>query len=222
MSVPNTLNALLAPSNEGGASVVFDIDNTIADTRYRTLEVARAFDAEHASSHFGALTLDRVGYDGEATARALGLPPEIVQEFQEYWCSANGFWCGAHFASDRPIELVADVAREAQANGLVVIWLTGRIEELRQPTECWLARHELPRGELMCKPSLSRRTAAYKVDALRALAQRVAVRFFMTESRRDIAAVQSALPELCCVLLEFPFPESVEVHPETLCLSLGR
>lgn len=220
MDLPNTLDGLLSPCLPESASVVFDIDNTVADTRYRTLEVARAFDAAYASSYFGTLTLDRVGLDGEATARGLGLAPDTVKAFQEYWCSNEGFWCGTRFENDRPIEQVVDIVRRAQSNGLSVIWLTGRTEALREATMCWLQRHDLPCSELICKPNLSLRTTPFKVDVLRAMVERTRIRFFMTESRRDIAAAQSALPDLCCVLLEFPFPEAVEVRADTICVSL--
>lgn len=219
--LPVAFDALLAPCNDESAAAVFDIDNTIADTRYRTMAVACAFDALRGSNHFRELTLESIGLDGISTARRLGLPSAVSVEFQEFWNGPDGFWCGARFSSDLAIETVALLARQAEANGLEVVWLTGRIEALREPTQNWLAQQELPAGTLVCKPDLSVRTAPYKVEVLRGYERIKSVRFFATESRGDIAAVQAALPEICCVLVEFPCQESVAVRPDTLCLPLG-
>jgi hypothetical protein len=220
MSVPVNLDSLFAPCNDEQAVAVFDIDNTVADTRYRTMAVARAFDAAHHSTHFHELTLDGVGLDGASTAAALGLTAEVTRAFQEFWNGPEGFWCGSRFPSDPAIERTATIVRRAHAIGLRVVWLTGRIEALREPTRDWLAQQGLPRGTLVCKPDLSVRTAPFKIDVLREYQQQRTVRFFMTESRRDIAAVQYALPGLCCVLVDFPFQEAVAVRPDTLCLRL--
>ncbi|HOU90461.1 MAG TPA: hypothetical protein PLU22_05415 [Polyangiaceae bacterium] len=215
-----TLDAWLAAPPEGGACVVSDIDNTVADTRHRTLAVARAFDAERGSHHFDSLTLERVGLDGRSTAQRLGLSPAVAAAFQAFWASDRGFWCGARFASDRPIEPVAALLRRAQARGFGVVWLTGRIEALREPTARWLAAAGLPAGELVCKPNLGVRTAPFKIEILRALRARRRVAFFMTESAGDIAQVQAALPDLGCVLVDFPDREPIGVRPDTVLLGI--
>ncbi len=220
MPTPSTLAAWLAAPPEGEACVVSDIDNTVADTRYRTLAVARAFDAERGSQHFSGLTIDRVGLDGRSTARRLGLSPAVGEAFQGFWESERGFWCGARFANDRLIEPVAALLRRAHARGFGVVWLTGRIEALREPTARWLAAEGLPAGELVCKPDLGVRTAPFKVEILRALRARRRVAFFMTESAGDIAQVQAGLPDLGCVLVDFPFREPIGVRPDTVLLPI--
>jgi len=111
------IESLLASDPRGGPHLVFDIDNTVADTRFRTLHVARAFDAALGTRHFTALGLEHVRLDGTATARAHGLDADVAAAFQAYWASDQGFWCGQCFAEDRPLRPVVDLARRGHAQG---------------------------------------------------------------------------------------------------------
>jgi hypothetical protein len=57
-----------------------------------------------------------------------------------------------------------------------VVYLSGRPEHCRRDTERWFARHELPVGELLLRPTRDRRPAReFKLDQLRSLARRAAV-----------------------------------------------
>ncbi len=214
------LQQLLASPPPRKTSVVFDIDNTVADTRYRTLAVARAFDELCQSAHFRGLTLDCIGLDGETTARRLGTTPEVAEAFQAFWQSNEGFWNGSRFACDRVLEPVATLAQLAQLNGFDVVWLTGRIQALHAPTLQWFREHDLPEGTLVCKPGLSVRTTPFKVEYLANCSATGSVAFFMTESTGDIAAVQATLPAIRCVLVDFPDPEPIPIRPDTLRLRL--
>ena len=86
----------------------------------------------------------------------------------------RGSWSAFFAAADRdPLlpegaELVADLGRAHD-----IVWLTGRPEWLRQVTTDWLARHNLPSGELHLRPSGDYRPAPrFKLGVLRALAGR--------------------------------------------------
>jgi hypothetical protein len=211
---------LLRQPRPEGACLVFDIDNTVADTRYRTLHVARAFDSLARTAHFRQLTLAGVRLDGRATAEALGLPAAVTEDFHAYWRSDRGFWCGDCFVHDRPLEPVAALARRAAALGFEVIWLTGRIEALRGPTAEWLATHGLSGQQLVCKPDLTVRTAAFKASYFAASGAPNKVGFFMTESTGDIAAVRALIPTVPCILVDFPYRESVPIDPATPVLAV--
>lgn len=200
--------------------LVFDIDNTVADTRYRTQHVARAFDALHGTAHFRDLSLAQVGLDGRTTALALGLPEPVVNAFHAYWCSDRGFWCGDCFDHDRPLQPVAAIACRAAAAGFEVIWLTGRIAALREPTLRWLSSHALPVQTLICKPDLTLRTAAFKASYFAAHSQLDRVGFFMTESARDIAAVQAMVPSVPCIWVDFPCREAGPVDASSPVLAV--
>src|SRR6478672_10485753 len=61
--------------------VVFDIDDTLADTRTRTLQIAKAYDKAHGTHYFQKLHKSGVLEQGGETAKALGLPDEVVKDF---------------------------------------------------------------------------------------------------------------------------------------------
>jgi hypothetical protein len=211
MTALPVIEAILTRSTPAARYVVFDIDNTVADTRYRTLRVARDFDALHGSAHFHGLELAQVGLDGRSTALALGLAEPVISAFEAYWCSDRGFWCGDCFEADRPLQPVASIARRAAAVGCEVVWLTGRVASLREPTLRWLSSHALPARALVCKPDLTVRTASFKASYFATHPQLGRVGFFMTESARDIAAVQAAAPALPCVWVDFPCRDAERV-----------
>ena len=220
-SLPLIEAVLAAPIGQNRA-VVFDIDNTVADTRFRTLEVAAQFDARHGTEYFRGMTADRVGQDGASTARAIGAPESVAKEFQRFWQSDEGFWSGAYFEHDRPLEPVASIARRADSAGIEVIWLTGRIEALRDATQRWLLAQRLPTRTLVCKPDLSFRTPRFKADFLLERCQTQRVEFFMTECTRDIAVVQAALPSLACVLVDFPLRDEGDLPRPAALLGLDN
>ncbi|HYN96856.1 MAG TPA: hypothetical protein VES42_23690 [Pilimelia sp.] len=79
-----------------------------------------------------------------------------------------GFFAGA--ADDPPLAPGVTLARRYAADHRLV-WLTGRPESLRRVTRDWLARHDLPTGRLLMRPSHDHRPARdYKADQLRRIA----------------------------------------------------
>lgn len=214
------LEELLRQPRPEGARLVFDIDNTVADTRYRTLHVARAFDGLGGTAYFRQLSLADVRLDGRTTAEGLGLPAAVAEDFHAYWRSDRGFWCGDCFVHDRPLEPVAALAQRATALGFEVVWLTGRIEALRVPTAHWLDTHGLSGQQLVCKPDLTIRTTAFKAQYFASQGAPNKVGFFMTESTGDIAAVRAVVPTVPCIVVDFPYRESVPIDPSTPVLSV--
>ncbi|MFO0746515.1 MAG: hypothetical protein U1F43_12695 [Myxococcota bacterium] len=188
--------------------VVFDLDNTIFDTRPRTLAVARAFDAERGSHWFDRLGPGDVRHDGRATASqaALGpVPPDVVDAFASYW--EDAFWRPESFAADLPIACMVAWARAARAVGAELRFLTGRIAALHAVSLAALERIGLgvPAPALACKPDLATRTAPWKCAVLAEWAREAAIGWFVTEGRRDTARVQAELPAMPCVLLDCSF-----------------
>jgi phosphoglycolate phosphatase-like HAD superfamily hydrolase len=80
-------------------------------------------------------------------------------------------------AADPPSPEGVEWALRAAENHEIV-WLTGRPERLRTVTQRWLVAQGLPAGELVMRPERDYRPARrYKVEALRALADRDIVVF---------------------------------------------
>lgn len=201
------------------ALAVFDLDNTLFDTRPRTLAAARGYDAARASAWFAPLSVDAVRRDGRATAAQplLGPPPEpVIDEFAAYWDDA--FWRPEAFAHDTPIAAIVAWARAAIAVGAEVRFLTGRVMALQDASIAALYRVGLPCAPeaVVCKPDLSTRTAPWKCEVLARWAHHAPLGWFVTEGRRDTAAVQAALPGAPCALIDCSFEDpSLPVAPGT-------
>lgn len=198
------------------AIAVFDLDNTVFDTRPRTLAVARAYDADRATAWFADLALDGVRRDGRTTAADPSLgppPPPVIDDFATYW--DEGFWRPAAFAHDAPIAPIVAWAQAALAVGADVRFLTGRIEALRDPSLDALRRIGLGGGTLACKPDLSTPTAPWKCHVLARWSLEAPIGWFVTEGRRDTARIRAELPDTPCALLDCSFEESLPVAPGT-------
>jgi uncharacterized HAD superfamily protein len=82
--------------------------------------------------------------------------------------------------------LVADLAQRHR-----VVWLTGRPEYLRQVTQCWLADHDLPAGDLQMRPNGDRRPArVFKLGRLRRMPEQ-AIALFVDDDPDVVAAARA-------------------------------
>lgn len=210
------------------ALAVFDLDNTLFDTRWRTLAAARAFDAARGEGRFEALELEppapaHVRRDGRATAAqaALGpLPGDVVEAFARYW--GDYFWRPASLALDQPIAAVVAHAVAAREAGAELRFLTGRVEGLRAATREALARVGLDASDaaLACKPDLATRTAPWKSEVLAAWSREAPLAWYLSEGRRDLARIQADVPVVPCVLLDCSFEDpALRLAPETPVLA---
>jgi hypothetical protein len=196
--------------------VAFDIDDTLADTRVRTLKLAKAWDKANGTHFFDRLTLAQVGHSGLETAKGLGLPWKAEKAFDEHWQTA--FWDGANFTLDDPMPEIVALAKQAKAAGAEVVYLTGRIADRGPATIAQLKRFGLDADEknVFCKPDLQTRTVPFKANWLKeSAADGYHLGFFFTESRRDIAGIQAAFGECTTVLLDSPFGGTEGVNANT-------
>ncbi|MEW5850891.1 MAG: HAD family acid phosphatase [Myxococcota bacterium] len=198
--------------------VVFDLDNTLFDTRVRTVAVAHAYDKARGTSHFANLRVEDVGRDGKHTAERMGLPANVVEDFRAFW--DKGFWDGANMVHDTPMPHMAALAHAAKSAGAEIVYLTGRVTALHEASLAQLVRAGLPDGDadnLYCKPGLGMRTAPFKEQMMEAWQQQgIHIAFFVTEGRRDIAHLQKEAPTVPCVLLDDPLERGgTELHADT-------
>lgn len=197
--------------------VVFDIDDTLSESRARTLAVAKDWDRANGTNHFSRLVLAQVGQSGTETARALGLPDDVAAAFQAHWDVE--FWKPERFVHDTPIGSMVDLAKKAQAAGAEVIYLTGRVANLEEATIAQLTRFGLKQvnGEtVVTKADVSVRTAPFKTQWLDESAKSGHhLSFFITESRRDVAAIQQGLSGAPTVLFASSFSGDAVIDPST-------
>lgn len=167
--------------------VFFDLDNTLFETRARTLHVLGLWDAAHGTSHFAGLELAHVGWNAQETCEALGLSA-IADDVQTFWDDA--FWSGVHFDRDLVMTDLAKLARDAELAGAEVHYLTGRIDALRDASRGQLERAGLPLASdrhLHLKPDLDTRTSPFKAEVLHAtMASGAFVGWFATDSVREV------------------------------------
>lgn len=186
------------------ARVYFDIDDTLADSRGRTLQIAREYDEAHGTSYFKDLDLAHTGKDGYATARSLGLPKEVAKDVDRFW--NQKFFQPEYNRFDLPLQEIIDYAKKAKEAGAEVYFITGRTEDSRGGTLSELQRLGLPDADdahLTMKPDLSVKTPEYKAEKFAEwMKDGTYTGWFITESRRDTAAIQQKAPEVPCVLLD--------------------
>lgn len=187
--------------------VVFDIDNTLVDTRHRTLAAVKSFARAHpelaGSSTLGQAKLHQMRYDGAKTGGALGLSSASSGELARHW--RGFFWNPGHFAHDKPIKETVRLAHAAKAAGAEVYYLTGRVKAFAPGSVKQLAALGLPdvdRAHVLCKPSVKVRTGAFKRSELKKLQRRRRVAWFISDATSDIAAAAGL--GIGCVLVDFP------------------
>lgn len=195
-------------ANGEKVKVVFDLDDTIWDNRPRTVELAHRYDAQHGTHLFDGLTVDQVGTDGYQTAMNAGLSRADAKAFNSYWKPRVFTDEMADF--DTPQKEIDDLARQAHDAGAEVVYLTGRPESERDVTRGELERMGLPDADdahLILKPSLNQSTPAYKVAEFKKMLEAgdSHLSWFLTESRRDLGAVQDAKLDVPTVLLDAPW-----------------
>ena len=197
--------------------VVLDVDNTLVDTRARTRAAAQSFARKNPGfARLGQLKLNRVGYNGQQTAAALGYGAPKTRRFQSYW--ERYFWNPKNFRHDKPIAPTVDLARRAKAAGAEVYYLTGRVDRFKAGTISQLKRLGLPdvdQTHVMCKPSKPLMvkpngervfvpTAPFKLGRVKQLHRRQPVALFLSDSAADIAAMQRGARSVACVMVDFP------------------
>jgi phosphoglycolate phosphatase-like HAD superfamily hydrolase len=197
--------------------VVFDIDDTLADTKPRTVAIAKQWDKLNGTHYFDRLTPAQVARSPLDTARAMELSWQAERDFTNYWGMA--FWDGANYQHDAPMKGPLEVARAARAAGAEVIFLTGRTEQTRDFTIAQLKAFGLDgvdQHTVVSKPQRWMRTPEFKTAWFeRSAAQGYHTAFFMTESRRDISYAQSGA-DVPSVLLESKgFNGNEPIRPDT-------
>ncbi len=195
-------------------ALVFDIDNTLLDTRYRTRAAAKAFEVDGVHPFLGP-KLAQMEYDPRHTAATLKRP-ELGEAFAQFF--DDFFWRKKSFDFDRPIAMTIAFAKLAKALGADIYFLTGRTETYRDLTAKRLAQLGLGEPDvehLIMKPDKRdrhgrlMRTERFKARQLRKLhAKKIPIAGYMTEGSRDMRYLQQHVREVKRWLyLLFPIDE---------------
>jgi hypothetical protein len=212
--------AQMAAQVKAGVKVraVFDLDNTVFDTRGRTLHVLREFGRLTGSHAFANLELEDMKVDGLETARNI-VPPlsqAVLDEVQKFWLLE--FWNPDNLVHDIPVPGVLEIIRRCAEAGAEIAFLTGRAESFiddagrekgfREQTMAQLARAGIvvdDPDQLHLKPGRDVPTAPYKDTVLGRFKSEGMVGLFLTEGRRDIDHLIQQDPDIACFRLECSF-----------------
>ncbi len=204
-------------------ALVLDIDNTLFDTRQRTLVALREFyrgyqlprgQARDAfERRLGSLTYRDLDVDARTTCKKLGVKDQVfVERFHAHWVKA--FWDPKQMRREPRIDAVIELAHLAARAGGQIFYLTGRVQlPYMQVTIQQLKTAGLPGADaqhVLCKPGRAFgpvlvRTPEFKASELERLRrQGLSIAAFVTESFRDIAAAERLGGVLPTVLVDFP------------------
>lgn len=191
-------------------SVVFDLDNTVFDTRHRTLHALHTFDRQEVAAgrvaRFSDVKIDDVLLDAAATATKLqaqlGLSQDVIDAAQAVW--KTSFWTPANLVHDQPIADMVELIHRAQAAGATVKFLTGRTAPFHQASLDQLRKAGvvLDDDDVVCKPDVTVQTAPFKEQTMIGWAQKAELGFFVTEGVRDLEHMQSFFKELPLLRLD--------------------
>lgn len=144
--------------------VIFDLDDTLFDSRYRKLAILHEFASEIATqqkfpqetSILLGLDVDRLHYDIVDTLAAAGVSnAALLEELQAFWSAR--FFTNEYVTLDQPIFGGVEYVNRLKADGAIIIYLTGRdAPNMGEGTEQALRAAGYPLDEmtrLMLKPS---------------------------------------------------------------------
>ena len=133
--------------------VIFDLDDTLFDTRSRTLAILRAYPAE---PRFQALRLDQIAHGLPETLGNAGFSPaelegEPAKKVRRFW--SQRFFDPESLRLDGTIPGGVDYVKAVVAAGGHPIYLTGRKEDMRALSLEVLRAAGYPEGTLFLKDS---------------------------------------------------------------------
>ncbi len=172
------LERVAGDANDGGPLpiLVFDLDGTLYDTRYRTLQILMEY-VDEVRSEFpdvadalATLEVQRVRYLLTDTLRECGLThPDLVRDVTHFW--RERYFSDEYCEYDTPTEGAPEYVRACHEAGAGIVYLAGRdIPGMLLGTVVSLRDHGFPiavsGAELVLKPDATMGDEAFKRGTL--------------------------------------------------------
>lgn len=158
--------------SEEQSVVVFDLDDTLINTKERTHRVLREFAGSvsdrypYEASRLKTLQVRDTRYVLKETLAQLGIVnEEFLKEASAFW--APRFFSDRYVLGDKPIAGAAAYVRSLDREGAQIVYLTGRDRpNMGKGTEENLRRLGFPKGELLMKPDAKMDDFSFKQSAI--------------------------------------------------------
>ncbi|MGK5084035.1 HAD family hydrolase [Bdellovibrionota bacterium FG-1] len=192
--------------------VIFDVDDTLFDSRTRTVAIMRdiAGQAEvireypEAARQLATVALNDIRFFHDDTMKSLGITdPAIITKFRDLW--AAQFFSNL-CAMDTPINGAAEYVHELADAGAQIIYLTGRDEPRMGPgTRDGLLRNGFPMDnsvQLLMKPDAKMDDLVYKTDAFRRISTMGKVIAGFENEPRNLNEMHRNFPDAIMIFLD--------------------
>ncbi len=193
--------------------VVFDLDDTLIDTRVRTRRVLRDFVFETRlhqrlpveAERLSRITLRQLHYDLRDTFAALRIENgALLAEAEAFWRSR--FFSDVYAAGDEALPQASSYVRSLHAAGAKVVYLTGR----DQPNMYWgtlssLRKLGFPLGEnteLMMKPDAKMNDQEFKRGAMGRIREMGKIVGVFENEPANLNILHEAFPRATAVFLD--------------------
>lgn len=193
--------------------VIFDLDDTLIDTRQRNLRIINDFiNGEDISIRFPleveklkSLLLSDIRYNLADTLKVKGVVDEgFVKEISSFWLT--NFFSNQYSATDKPNPGAAKYVRKLQLAGAIIVYLTGRdVPRMREGTIANLKKLGFPldnNAVLMMKPIATMDDLAFKKEALQTISKLGKVVGAFENEPANINLLHSSYPEAISVFLD--------------------
>ncbi len=194
-----------AVADHSGPVVVFDLDDTLFDSRTRTVRILRQFGAlatiqvywpDEAQTLRDA-EIQKVTYRLEDTFKRLGITdPDFIKAAQGFW--KERFFTDAYVQTDAAVPGASEYVRKLYDNGATIVYLTGRDSpSMGEGTKRSLAWGGFPLGhqaQLMMKPSKEMDDLAFKKTAIAEIAKLGQVVGVFENEPKNLNALSAAFP----------------------------
>lgn len=206
--------------------VIFDLDDTLFDTRARTQQILQEFAVRNetmerypdAVAPLASVARAEIHFALSETLAALGLhQPGLHTELQAFW--SERFFSNQYLRRDRLIRGAQRLTRALTDLRIRVVYLTGRDRpRMGTGTLAQLKRFALPLGTLgvlFMKPVLTQSDRDFKAEALESIPQLGTVIGGFENEPTNANLIQQAFPSAQVYLLEsIESGRPVQVHPQ--------
>ncbi len=202
------LSALVAHEAAQGIQpvVVFDLDDTLSDSRTRTVRILNEFGRLEQVPELEDVTPASIRYQLENTFNDLGLhDAALLARADAFWKAR--FFSNEYVALDRPIPGAPAYVRWLAHRGARIVYLTGRdAGSMRQGTLANLEHNHFPTADdtnvLLMKPDKTMDDTVFKVAAFERIKKMGEVVGAFENEPRNINAMLHAFPEAIAVYVD--------------------